>query len=346
MGGSVLVTLSTVTAVAKQDSWMSGIAALCYGLVVILIFYYLGECYPETTLIGLSRKIFGKWIGFAVSLGYIALFVFTTSQIIWVTGNYFSRSMQETPVFVINLLFIAAIVVAVLYGIEVIARASELFIVLVTVLFALTFVLLLTDIKPAYITPVFEGGIGPVLRGSYFLSCISTFTTVSILMIFPRYVTDIKNSKKALLKGFALAGTITTVAIMLSVLVLGSNFTASLSFAGLFLAAQINVGEFFTRMEYMMTVAMLVTRFLIGLVFFYSCITGLSELIGLKNHLPIVLPMGLLILMLSGIVAPNSIYGRYWLTIAYSPFITTFGLIIPVLMMLVHIIRKKLLNKQ
>lgn len=346
LGGSVLVASSTVTSVAKQDSWLSGIGALCYGLVVILLFYNLGKCYPEMTLIGLSRKIFGKWLGVVVSVGYVFVFILTASDICWIAGNYFVRTMHETPLYAVNFLFVAAFVVAVLYGIEAIARLSELLVVFVTVVFCVTFLLLLTDIKPEYMTPVLENGIGPVLRGSYFLSCIITFSTVSILMIYPRYVSDIKGAKTALLKGFILSATVATVAITLSVLVLGSTLTSKLSYAGMVLAAQININDFITRIEYVMSIALLGTHFMVGLFFFFSGITGLSELIGLKNHLHIVIPMGLLVLVLSGVVAPNSIYEGYWVSVVYSPLITTFGLIIPAMLLLVYTIKKNLLNKQ
>ena len=268
------------TSVAQQDSWLSGIAALCYGLVVVLLFYNLGKSYPEMTLIGLSKRVLGKWLGLAVSIGYVFVFILTATQIVWIGGNYFVRTMHETPLYAVNFMFAAAFVVAVLYGIEAMARLTELLVVFVMVVFCITFLLLLTDIKPEYATPVLENGIGPVLRGSYFLSCIITFSPVCILMIFPRYVSDIEGSKTALLKGFLLSGTVATVAITLSVLVLGSSFSSKLSYAGLVLAAQINIGAFITRIDYVMSIALLGTHFLVGLFFFYSGITGLSELVG------------------------------------------------------------------
>jgi spore germination protein KB len=80
--------------------------------------------------------------------------------------------MYETPAYVFRIVFMAGVVIAMLYGIETIARASEVFIVAATVVFVFSFVLLLRDVMLDYLLPVLESGVAPVLRAPSFCPVI------------------------------------------------------------------------------------------------------------------------------------------------------------------------------
>lgn len=344
LGGSILVIASTVASIVKQDAWISPLVATAFGILVMLMYYYLGSRYPGLTLIGISKKILGKWIGFAVSFCYVIMFLTTAAEVPWYIGSYFSRVMRETPVYVINLIFIAGIVIAMFYGIESIARASEVLFYFVTAVFTVFIILLFKNIKIEYITPMLENGVSPVFKGAYFLSCYITFSAINILMIYPRYISDISKAKKALIKGQLWSGAISFFTILMTILILGSALTARSGFPALRLAAEINVGVAFSRLEYIISLIWIATHFMIGLLFFFSTVTSLSELIGLKENKKIVLPMGLIIFILTMVVFPNAIYQGNWDNMVYTPLITTFGLIIPFVMMVVYFVKKQLFN--
>lgn len=344
LGGTILVIASTVAGIAKQDAWISAFIAPAYGLLVMLTYYYLGSCYPGMTLIGMLNKIFGKWGGRVVAIAYVFLFLVTAMQLPWYIGNFMGRMMHETPVYVINSVFVAAAIIGILYGIEAIARASEFFIKLVSVLFIASVLLMMNKVKIDYSLPVLEEGIIPVLKGSYFISCYITFSVVIILMIYPRHVSEIKQAKKAMMKGLLWSGAVTFITILMSILVLGSALSARASFPSLMLIQEIEAAGIITRLEYIISIIWIVTQFMVSSLFIYSAITAFSEVLGLKEHKYIVLPMGLIILLMSGIVYPSSVYQANWDNMVYAPYITTFGLIIPVLMVFVYFIKKRFFN--
>ncbi len=344
LGGSILISSATVAAVAKQDSWLSALMAVGYGVPIMLLLYFLGSKYPGMTLLGMINKILGKWLGLIVSCGYVFLFLMVSAHVPWYTGNYFGRIMHETPTYYLNLFFIAGVVIAVFYGVETFARASELIVLFVTVFFILFNVMLIKDIHIEYLAPVLENGILPPLKGSIFLSTYITFAVINVLMIFPRHIRDIPQAKKAIIKGFLWSGSISFITILMSTLILGSVLPAKLSFSTLILAGELNIETYISRVEYIVTIIWLYTQFMIGVSFFYSGITGLSELLGLKNHKMIILPFGLLALVLSEIVFPNTLYQNNWVNMVYTPFIATFGFVIPLILMIVHIIRKSILK--
>ena len=346
IGGSILVSSATVAGIAKQDSWLAALMAICYGLPVLLIYYYLGSKYPGTSLLGIVNKILGKWIGAVVCAAYVVMFIIISTHVPWYNSSVFGRLLHETPANYINVFFIAGIVIAVLYGIEVFARLSEVLITIVLCFSVLLIILILKDIKTVYMTPILESGVVPPMKGSLFLSTYITFSTINVLMIFPRHISDMKQAKKALIKGFLVSGGISFATIGLTTLVLGSALTSRASFPTLMLAAQINIGVFVSRLEYVLTMIWLLTQFVISLVFFYSALTGLSEMLGLKNHKKLAAPFGLLVLVMSEFVFPNAIYQANWVNLVYTPLITTFGLLIPLMLLIVYFIRAKLLHNK
>lgn len=341
LGGSLLISASTVAAVARQDAWLSGLFAVAAGVPVALLYFYLGSRHPGMTLVGIVRSIFGKWLGFAVAAVYVLLFVTISMHIPWYIGNFYERAALKTPFYVISGFYVAAVVIAVAYGIEVIARATEILIMFVTVFFILLIVLALKDIKLEYITPVLERGLLPPVKGSLFLSTYITYSMLNVLMIFPRFIDDMPKARKAIVKGFLWSGAISFVTLLMLILVLGYSLTARLAMPAFYLAVNISVGEVLTRLEYILSLIWLATQFVIGVSFFFSAVTGLSELLGLRDHKRIILPYGLVVFVMTGVVLPNPVYQGDWINYGYTPFVTALGLFVPLIMAIVHLFRKK-----
>jgi len=341
IGGSLIVISASVAGIAKQDAWLTALITPVFGIVIISIYYFLGSRYQGMTLIGITKKLFGKWVGFLISVGYVFLFLTTAFHFPWYVGDFTGHIMHETPIYAINLLFVAAVVAALLYGIETIARASELFIVFITVFFFLLVILVAPNAKIEYIQPILENGIVPVLTGTLPLSSVTALPMITIMMVYPLHVADIPAARKALLQGYLWAGFIIFVTIAITILVLGSNITSKLQYPTFSLARQINVGTLLTRLEHVISIIWIVTQFMIGVLFFYAGVTGFSELLGLKDYKIIVLPMGLIMLVMSQVVFPDTVYQTHWVSLVWLPFIVTFALIIPLLMLLMHFIKNR-----
>lgn len=340
-GGSVIVISAVIASVARQDAWIVALLTPALGIPVIWIYWFLGSQYPGMTFIGIIKKIFGKWIGLIVSFGFVFFCFTSASRVIWYVSNFIStQAMPETPVYVMDSLFMTAIVISVLYGIETIARASELFIYFASILFFSAMILVLPNARIENLLPVFEKGIIPVLKGSVFLSCFLTFPAITLMMIYPVNLSNISEAKKSLLKGYLWAGFMIFVTILMSILVLGSTVTAKYQYPTYLLVTEIKVGTVFTRLEFLIIASWIVTELVIGILFFYAGVAGLSELLGLKDHKRIVIPLGLIVFVMSWIAFPNLVYERNWNSLVWPPYSITYGLILPVLLLLVFLIKK------
>ncbi len=64
-----------------------------------------------------------------VVVSFVFLCLTIACHLPWYIGNFLTiQTMPETPTYAINSIFVIAVIIAVLYGIETISRASELFI--------------------------------------------------------------------------------------------------------------------------------------------------------------------------------------------------------------------------
>lgn len=227
-GGSVIVIASTLARIAKQDAWIGALLTPVFGIAVIWVYWFLGSRYPGATFVEILRKILGRWLGSIAAASYALLWLTTAYHLPWYIGNFIkTQAMPETPAYIINSLFVAAVVIALLYRIETIARASELFVYIASILVILTMILVSPNAKPENLQPVLEKGIVPVIKSSIVLSCFITFPLITLMMIYPANTANMPETKKSLFKGYLWAGFITFITISMTIMVLGSPITAS-----------------------------------------------------------------------------------------------------------------------
>ena len=342
IGGAILFVSSSQASISKQDAWITALIMPVLGAPVIWMYWFMGRLYPGMTYVGIINKVLGKWIGFVISAGFIFLCLLVAAHVTNNISNFVdSQGYEETPIYILSVVFMAAVVIAVLYGIETIARASELFIYFVTALFLITMLLVSPNSKIEYLQPVFEKGVVPALKGLFFLADISTFPMVILIMIFPLYTNNEKENKRALFKGYIWSSIIIFIAVLMPILVLGSTVTANLQYPTFVLAKEINLGALLTRLEFVVSIIWFTTQFMISVLCFYSGVIGLSELFGLKNHKKIVMPLGLIISVISMVAIPNSTYQLTWTMTVWPPYIATYGLLLPIFLLIVSFIKKQ-----
>ncbi|ADK16932.1 Spore germination protein YndE [Clostridium ljungdahlii DSM 13528] len=340
-GGSVLIVPALVASIAKQDAWITSLLTPAFGIPIIWIYCFLGSQYPDMTLVGIIKKIFGKWIGLIVAGSVVFFYLTIAYHLPWYIDNFITTQvMPQTPAYIISSLFVIAVVIALLYGLETFARASEIIIYFTSILFFLAMILVLPNAKIENIQPVFENGIIPILKSSVFLSCFLTFPLITLMMIYPINLNNISDGKKSLFKGYLWGAFMIFITNFMSILVLGSGITAKEQYPTYLLAKEINVGIVFTRLEFIIAAVWIVTLFIIGVSFFYAGIVGLTELLKLQDYKKIVMPLGLIVLVMSEVVFPDTIYQANWVNFIWTPFSITYGLIVPTLLLFVFFIKK------
>lgn len=343
-GSAILVVSASVAGLAKQDSWISMLFTMVFGFLEIWLICFLWNHYPGLTFVEMIRQIFGKWLGSVITITFLYFCFLSDAQVIWYIGNFItSQAMPETPPYIVNMIFSATIVIALLYGLEAIARSYEIFIYIISFLFILSMILVLPNARIENLQPVFEEGIIPILKGSIQLSSFGIFPIVILLMIFPAKADNTIKAKKSFLKGYLWGVFLLFISILVSLLVLGSTITANVEYPVFILAQEINLANLFTRLEFIVAGVWIITLLTKGILYFYAALIGLAQFLKLKNHKKGILPLGLIILLMLEFVFRETTFQFAW--DVWPILAATFGLILPVLLLFVFLIKEWLFKR-
>lgn len=340
-GSAPLLIASGVAALAGPDAWLSVIFALLAGLLVVWINSSLGVLYPEKTLAEVIILLLGKWLGgLAVACGIFIAFL-TGTQIIWYVGDFYTTSLvPEYPPLAFNLLIIAVMAIALLYGLEATSRAIEILYISAFPFLIFSMSMLLPDIKIDYLMPTLEKGITPALKGSIPLLSFTIFPLTALNMVFPVNTGDVKEARKSMFKGYFLGMVTATVTVLMTILTLGSTVTANLRFPLFMATKEINVGVIFSRIEALTVYIWIVTNFVAVFFYAYALLVGLSQLLRLKSYKVLVLPLALILTAYSDIIYKNVPYEIQWDTLVWNPLIFTIGFILPAVLLIISKFKK------
>lgn len=341
IGTTILVVPSGLAAAAKQDAWIVSIVGTGIGFIVIGIYHALVRSYPEMTIIQMNEKLFGKWIGKIVSLIFISMpFIYTSILMIYNGSFLTSHIMPDTPLPVLGMLMILIVVMGVRLGIETIARSAEIFIVFFFILFGFLVIFVSPNIEFENLQPVFESKINTIFGASLNLVVTSTINSVTLLMIFP-LVTRNKDAIKSFYIGNFIGGVVIIVITLLSILVLGADSTARQAYPSFILARRINVGNFVQRTEGIIAVMWFITIYFKMILYFFATVLGVSQIFNLKHYRPLTLPMALIVGALSILMFEDVVKQQDFDIKVSIPYSITVGLFLPLILLLVHAIRKR-----
>lgn len=341
IGGTIIVVTGQIATIAQQDAWIVGLLTMALGVPVIWLYFYLGKQYPEMSIIGMANQIFGKWPGRVVAAFYIFFFIWITFHMTWHLYDFVGHILHETPGSIITASYVIAMVIAILYGIEAFARASEILITFTLIIFFISMFLLLPKINIENLLPVLEEGIVPELKATFFLAAYTIYTLIALMMVFPHNLHDLQQGGKAIRRGYLWGMLVVTIVLLMSILVLGPNISANTRFAAYLFFMEIDIGGVFTRLEFVVAIIWLITLFIVDTTFFYAGVKGFAELFALKDYRKIVIPIGFIILVMYNIAFPDAIFQINWDAVVWPCVAFTFGLAIPLIMLLVFWIKKK-----
>lgn len=339
----VLVVPSVTAKVAGRDMWISPIFGSIVGFFSLFIVYQLHKHYPEKSIIQYSGDIIGRIPG--KTFGLIFLFFLLHSSGI-ITREYadfiIAAFLPRTPMIVVMGGMILVCAFTVLSGLEVLGRAAQVF---VPIFMAppLLFILLIPDLKLENIVPIMEHGMMPSLQGAVIPQ--GWFSEVSLISMFLPFLTDREKGRKW--------GIISVIVIMLHLLItnivcllLYGESVISYAFPVLFAFRYISVAGFFEHLEAVVVIIWVMGAFIKISVFYYVLVLGTAQWLNLSDYRPIVFPIGFLVCLVCIWVAANGQeLGQFLRTI--SPFyISSIMTFIPMLLLLIAIIQKKMRKKR
>ncbi|MCK1991227.1 endospore germination permease [Peribacillus muralis] len=342
IGGAILTLPSSLVTYAKQDGWIAYIIATVIGLCFIFLYNQLASLYPSMNYIEVNEKIFGRVIGKISALLFLFYIYYLSSALLSEIGNFFTTQvLLDTPIQVIMILFLLTSLFGVRLGLEVICRTALIFFPWIIVLLFILFLFLIPDIKIENLQPMLEEGMKPILKGSYHSIAHPYIQLIFFLMITP-YVNEKAEMKKNFYRGTILGGIVLFLVIMFSILVLGVDNTTRLTYPSYKLGMRISVGNFIERVEVIVAFIWIFTEYFKLTICYYGLALGLAQLLGLKDYKILLFPLAFLILTFAIYSHPDIIHYQNFVATTWTPFSLTIGVLLPLLLLVVGKIRKKL----
>jgi len=287
--GSVLLIDFTV-GITEHQTWMVILAALAITAPVILSYVMLAKIFPGMNLVQINDMVYGRFLGKFISIYYVFFFLMTLSFNIRDVGElYITFLMPDTPFIFLLVAFTATCAYAVSKGIEVLARISHLFVVTGMFIMISTFTLLIDQMDFSNFLPFFDLPFIRIFQGIHIVSSIPIGETVSLLMIM-----GCLNKTEHVVKNTFFGILIGVVSLLIvsvrNTAVLGrtQSIWTSPSFQSIRL---INIGTVLTRMDFLVGIGQTILIFIKCSLLFYVLVAALSQLLGLKSYLPLVLPL-------------------------------------------------------
>ncbi|WP_338449728.1 GerAB/ArcD/ProY family transporter [Niallia oryzisoli] len=293
---------------AKQDAWMAILIAMVGGFLLFLIYHRLYQYYPNIPLTEYVQKLTGKIFGRFFAFLYILYFSYVAARVLRDFGEMLvTVAYLETPLFIANALFMVVIIYSVRKGIEVLARAGELFFVLIYILAISGFILLVASgtIDVNNLRPVLEEGIMPILTSAFTETLFFPFGEVIVFAMIMPYLNKPEKVKKTGLLAIGLSGINLTLVMAMNICVLGVDLTSRSPFPLLSTIQTIQIAEFLERLDVYFMIAMIIGGFFKICLFIYAAVAGASGIFNISQPEKLVYPMGLVILFLSITIASN-----------------------------------------
>ncbi|MFC5447720.1 GerAB/ArcD/ProY family transporter [Paenibacillus aestuarii] len=345
IGTTILVIPSGLAADAKQDAWIAAIVGVGLNVLLVCLYNFISNYFPNLTLVEYNEALFGKWLGKVISLLFIFFAFIGAATVLFYTGNFVNTQvMPETPIQAVNIIFATVVVMGVRLGIETLARTAEIFFPWIILLFVILVVCLLPQAHLDKIQPVLAAGSKPVIKGAMSVVGTSSLPFIVLFMVFPAHLNRRDLAKKAYLIATAIGGACFIIITFLCVSVLGPYMTERHMFPSYSLAKQINIGNFLERVEILIAGMWFLTVYFKTTFYFYAFVRGLAQILNIRDYRSLAMPSGMLLVIYSLVVYPNVAYMSSFDTKAYIPYALTAGLVYPLLILAVSVMRKSKLK--
>ncbi|MFJ8090271.1 endospore germination permease, partial [Lysinibacillus sp. NPDC095746] len=341
IGTAILIIPSTVTSESKQDAWIAAIIGVVISLLLVKLFVTLGNRTPSKTFIEANEIILGRFFGKITAIGFIFLTLLSAGELLFFLGTFMKTEvMVETPTMVFALLFGIIIVYAAYLGIEVFARSTEILFPIFILIFLVFVVCISPQIKIENIQPIFESSTKTISYSMFQFISLFSFPLSVLLMLYPSTVNVHKSAQKGFYIGSMIGGFILIIIIILCILVLGPSNTAARISPSYALAQRISIGNFVQRIEVIMAVMWIMTIYIRTFMYFYASVIGIAQICKIKDHRPLIFPLGLICIGLSQIIHPNIVHSYTYNREIWPLFSGVFTVSLPLLLLIVAMIRK------
>lgn len=292
---------------AHQDSWISLIIATIFSVPLLLMYARIIMLYPGKGFFDIIELLFGKKIGKVLIAMMIWYYLFLGGLVLHNFFEFISiTTLPKTPKILIMAIMILVIIYLGRSNISVLGKWG--IVVSITIIMVVIFTILFSigNIDINNILPIFEHSPKTIFKGAI---NVLVFPYAELITILPlaHYFKKGTNSYKVFMYGLLFSGLLLIAIQMRNLLTIGFPLMEYSFFSSYTAARIIEVGDFFSRIEGVITINLLfavITKTTICLI---AATKGVSKLFNIDNYKNLIVPVGLIILMM-GVIVYQSIF--------------------------------------
>lgn len=204
---------------AKQDGWISCIIGLAYPLYMVLIGSYMCKKFPKENILVLSKKCFGKILGWILNFVFVIFFLLLSTEVTAGVCNvfiiYMVNFLNRKKIIALILLVPAFIAYR---GIKNLGKTSEV-IFYITILIIFIPMSALNKGSILNVMPVFSSGVMNIIKASK--ETAFAYSGIEILFLIYPFLQDNKKMKMYSIISVTLVGFIYTWFTFITIFYLG-----------------------------------------------------------------------------------------------------------------------------
>lgn len=279
---------------AKQDIWIAYLISIGLSVVLVCMYARMMSHIPGKDFFAILENILGRPLA-VLFFSIMAIYLFQhLSYVLRHFGEYFNVAGLPGASMLSSMLtmgFLCAL--GVFYGIEVLGKWSEWFLIMVAAFILLTTVFLVRDMRIDNLRPMLEYGLAPIAKGTVSLIYFPFSQLMAFLFVLPP-ARNKRDPYRTLTAGLLLGGALIFVTSISNVLVLGVKTVARLYYPTYSTLAIIRIGDFIQRLEIMATTIFMAVAFLKAAVLLMGVMRSLKRIFNLNRYGFFVFPVVLL----------------------------------------------------
>lgn len=303
----LLFAPSVTFLLARQDAWMSNIIALAGGLLSAWLWVTLSSRFPGKTLFQVFLIIFGRYFGLIMAAYYIwGWFNFACDTLREISGLLVAGFMPRTPIVAFIIVFALLSTYIAHNRIENIGRVSLMIIPFIIGIVVILFILSASEMNLVNLTPVFENGIVPVVKGS--LAPMLWFVQVIEISVLLPFLDKSRGVLWTCSKSLLISFFVFELIAFEVMAILGPSLSAHTLAPVLYGARMIHLAGFLERTELLIMVVWIAGSIIKIALYQWTVSLGAAQLIGMKDYQSLVIPFGILLICFSLLLHPSMVH--------------------------------------
>jgi len=303
-GSSVVVGVN-INSDVGQDSWLSLIFSFIFIIPAIFIITRIIILFPQKNIYEIFDDLFGKKIGKILNLLFILHLLYNGSIVLRIFSEFAEvTTLSDTPPLPVMLSLILIVIYLAKSNIETFARWGPICLTIVVITVTFTLMLSASVIDFNYIKPILDHSFMQMTISAFSIFMVP-FSQIMVFLGIADLFDIKKKEKRTFLSGILIAGLILLVVIIRNIMVLGAPLLKNTFFSSYEAARIIQIGEFLTRIEGLITINFILAGITKITIFAIALAKGLAHISKNSDYKKLVVPSCLLILALCPFLFDN-----------------------------------------